>query len=291
MTATAAAPSTSLKGLGLMMLSMFMLTCTDAVTKWLGSTYPPGQIICLRAFFALIPIAVMVTLRGGLPSLRVVDLRGQMMRAAAFTATTILIALSMILLPIADAAAILYAGPLFITALAAPMLGERIGWRRWTAVFVGFVGVMVMLRPTAGAFQALALIPLAAAFTSSLRDIYSRSLSATETSNSMMFWSGITITVVSAFSYFLGWKEMPLRDLGVLALIGTIIGVAHYVMIGAYRAAEAAVVAPFKYSAIVWAVILGYVFWGDVPDYFIVTGGTIVVACGLYILHRETRSR
>ena len=195
----------------------------------------------------------------------------------------------MILLPLADAAALLFAGPLFITALAIPMLGEHVGWRRWSAVFVGFVGVLIMLRPTPEAIQPLAIIPITAALSSAFRDIITRRISATESSNAIMFWSNAALLCAAALTSAFGWEPMRLIDLVFLALLGTVVGVAHWVMIEAFRLAEAAVISPFKYTAIVWASLFGYFFWGTVPDAYILSGGALVIASGLYILHRETR--
>ena len=274
-----------------MLLSLFMLTCSDATTKWLGADYPAGQIICFRAIFSLIPILVMVVLQGGKASLRIVDRRGQAWRAFFFAVGTSLIAISMIVLPIADAAAIIYAGPLMITAIAIPMLGERVGWRRWTAIAIGFGGVVIMLRPTPNTIQWLGLLPLAAAFCSSMRDIYARRLADSESANSMMFWSAIATILLSLFSLPFGWTTPTLLDWGLFIMAGFFIGVAHYFMIEAYRISEAAVVAPFKYSGILWAVMFGYFVWGDIPDAFIICGGTLVIASGLYILHRETKRK
>jgi drug/metabolite transporter (DMT)-like permease len=169
------------------------------------------------------------------------------------------------------------------------MLGERIGWRRWAAVAVGFCGVLVMLRPTTGVFQILALVPLAAALVSSLRDIVGRRLTRTETSHSMMLVGNATLIGLSALTLAFGWLPVAWRDLALMAGAGCLIGVGQFLMIEAYRAAEAAVVAPLKYSGIVWAVLLGWLVWGHLPDAFVVAGSLIVVASGLFILHMETR--
>ena len=255
-------------GIGLMLLSLFALTCADAVTKWLGASYPPGQVIFIRAVFAMLPLAVMIYLHGGRASLRVTNVSGQVTRALLFAVASSTIALSMILLPLADAAAILHSGPLFITALAAPMLGERIGWRRWTAVLLGFCGVLIMLRPTSGVFQVLGLIPLAAALISSLRDIVGRKLSRTDSTNSIMFYSNSALIVLSGLWCLLDWQPLRTQDLALMALAGCLVGAGQFLLIEAYRHAEAAVVAPLKYSGIIWAVILGYIFWGNLPDRF-----------------------
>jgi len=166
---------------------------------------------------------------------------------------------------------------------------DVLGDGSFTAVTVGFAGILVMLRPGTGAFQMLGLIPLAAAVTSSFRDLYARRLTRTETHDSMMFWSTLATTVLTGASLLFGWVAIPLADLALLATSGAFIAIAHYMMIESYRVAEAAIVAPFKYAAILWAVLFGYAIWGHVPDLYIVVGGAIVIASGLYILHRETR--
>lgn len=280
-----------LRGITYIVLALFLLTLADAATKWLGGSLPIWQIICLRALFILIPVAILTFRTGGLPTLRVHDYRGMAIRVFYYIGSTTLIATSMILLPLADAATLLFAGPLFVTALAPSMLGEQIGWRRWAAVLFGFVGVIIMLRPTADALQPLALVPVVAALFSSLRDIVTRRISATESTNAIMVWSTLGLILAGLLTIPLGWVAITWSDFALLALAGTLGGVAHILMVEAFRVAEAAVVSPFKYSAIIWAVTLGYVIWGDVPDLFIIVGGAFVIGSGLYILHRETRGK
>jgi drug/metabolite transporter (DMT)-like permease len=197
----------------------------------------------------------------------------------------------MILLPLADAAAILFAGPLFITAIAPWILNEIVGWRRWTAVTVGFVGVLIMLRPTPEAIQILALIPLTAALCSAFRDVVTRKISPTESTNAIMFWSTLALITVSALSAPFGWVAPSISELGLFATSGVLVGIAHYMMIESYRAADASVVSPFKYTAILWAVALGYIIWDDKPDAFILIGSFLVIGSGLYILYRVTRRK
>ena len=281
--------SRPLLGIVLMTLSLFLLTLGDAATKWLGQSFPIGQVVCLRGVFILLPIAVVTWRTGVLASLRVNNPKDISLRAVLFIATATLISTSMILLPLADAAAILFAGPLFITALAPWMLGEVVGWRRWTAVTTGFVGVLIMLRPTPNAIQLLALFPLAAALCSAFRDIVTRKISASESTNAIMFWSTISLIAAGSVTALFGWKMPTLSEFGLFAITGVIAGSANYMMIESYRAAEASVVSPFKYTAILWAVALGYVIWGDTPDAFILAGSVLVIGSGLYILYRETR--
>ena len=261
------------------------------MTKWLGQNYPVGQIICLRGVFMLLPIAIMTARSGGIASLRVNKPTDIALRSVLFIGTTALIATSMILLPLADAAAILFAGPLFITAIAPWILNEIVGWRRWTAVTVGFVGVLIMWRPTPEAIQILALIPLTAALCSAFRDVVTRKISPTESTNAIMFWSTLALITVSALSAPFGWVAPSISELGLFATSGVLVGIAHYMMIESYRAADASVVSPFKYTAILWAVALGYIIWDDKPDAFILIGSFLVIGSGLYILYRETRRK
>ncbi|MEX2614800.1 MAG: DMT family transporter [Alphaproteobacteria bacterium] len=284
-------PQSSLRGIAYMVLALLLLTLADAATKWLGDTFPVWQIVCLRAMFIFIPVGILAARTGGLASLRVHDRRGMSIRAFFYIGSTTLIATSMILLPLADAATLLFAGPLFVTALAKPMLGEHIGWRRWVAVLVGFVGVVIMMRPTPEAMQPLALVPIVAALFSTFRDIATRRISATESTNAIMVWSTLGLVIVGLLTIPFGWVAVGWVDLSLLALAGILGGVAHILMVEAFRVAEAALVSPFKYSAVIWAVALGYFIWGTVPDQFILVGGSFVIASGLYILHRETRRR
>lgn len=281
----------SLRGIAYIVLALLLLTTADAATKWLGGTLPVWQIVCLRALFILVPVAIVTFRTGGLATLRVHDRRGMAVRIFYYIGSTTLIATSMILLPLADAATLLFAGPLFVTALAPTMLGEHIGWRRWAAVLFGFVGVVTMLRPTADALQPLAIVPVVAALFASLRDIVTRRISATESTNAIMVWSTLGLIVAGLCTIPLGWVAITWFDFALLALAGSLGGVAHILMVEAFRVAEAAVVSPFKYSAIIWAVTLGFVIWGTVPDQFIIIGGTFVIASGLYILNRETRGK
>jgi len=287
-TTVSAAP---IRGIAYMVFAMFLLTVGDALTKWVGTHLPVGQVIFFRALFIYIPIVFIIHRSGGLAVLRVTDRKGLIIRALFYVSATATISTSMILLPLADAVALLFAGPLFVTALATPMLGEHVGWRRWAAVTAGFAGVVIMLRPTPDAIQILAILPIVAALFSALRDVTTRRISATENSTAIMFWSNALLLVGAACSAPFGWKPMGFDDLWQLALMGIIVGIAHWVMIEAFRLGEAALVAPFKYTGIVWGTLFGYLFWHTVPDAFILTGGALVVASGLYILHRETRAR
>ena len=156
--------SSPLRGIACMVAGFALLTLNDAVLKWLTASYPTGQIVFMRSIFVMILVWLIALRFGGLRTLRVVNLRGQLVRAGTMTVATLLFVTSLRLMPLADAVAIAFSAPLFVTALAGPLLGEHVGWRRWVAVLVGFGGVLVMFRPTGETVRLVALLPLCVAF-------------------------------------------------------------------------------------------------------------------------------
>jgi len=154
-------------------------------------------------------------------------------------------------------------------------------------VLAGFIGILVIMRPGGTAVQWAALFPLGASLTGALRDILTRRMSARETSVALLFYTSLGVTLAGLATTPFHWNPVPLADWGLFALSGLLIGSAHFLMIETFRYGEAALVAPFKYSGVIWAVILGYMVWGDLPDMGTLTGVSVVILSGLYILHRE----
>ena len=280
---------TAAKGIGCMVLGCAFLMMSDALSKWLSQTYSIGQIMSLRNVFVLIPILIVVWRKDSFRDLRVRRWGGQSIRAVVHVASALFFVTSVSRLPLADVHAIGFAGPIFIAALSPFMLGESVGWRRWTAIFIGFGGVLIMLRPTGAGFNYVGLIPLAATLTAAWRDLLTRQLSRTETSLSMLFISSVAVILAGAMTLPLDWKMPTWTAFGLFVANGLVNGSAHFLIIEAYRLAQAPVVAPFKYSILIWAVLFGYLIWGNVPDIWIIIGATPVMASGLYILHREQR--
>jgi drug/metabolite transporter (DMT)-like permease len=282
-------PSTAAKGIGCMVLGCAFLMMSDAISKWLSQDYSVGQIMSLRNVFVLIPILIVVWRKDSFADLRVKRWGAQSFRAFVHVLSAVLFVTSVSLLPLADVHAIGFAGPIFIAALAPFMLGEHVGWRRWTAILVGFGGVLIMLRPTGAGFDYLGLVPLAAALSASFRDLLTRQLARTETSISILFVSSIAVILGGLVTAPFDWKPLTMTSIALFAANGLVNGSAHFFIIEAYRLAQAPVVAPFKYSMLIWAVLFGYLIWGHVPDVWIIIGAIPVVASGLYILHREQR--
>lgn len=287
--------SPGLKGVACMAAGCALVTFNDAILKWLTTDYPVGQIVFVRSVFVFPVILPLALNEGGLARLKVRNVRGQAVRAAIVATGMFLFVTAISLMPIADALAIAFASPLLATALAAPMLGERVGWRRWSAIVVGLMGVAVALRPTGEGFALAALLPLGAAATGALRDIVTRRLSVSDSSSSILMTTTAAVMAAGLLSSLApvagwetaAWRAMSWTHVGLLAAAGLLLAGAQYLMIEAVRLGEIGLVSPFKYTSIVWAVLLGYLVFGTVPDGWTAAGSVIVIVSGLYILHRE----
>ena len=189
----------------------------------------------------------------------------------------------------AEAFAITFAGPIFITALSVPILGERVGVRRWSAVLVGLVGVVMILRPGAAVFQPEALWALTAALCYAFVMLTTRKLARRDGTLTILFWTAFSSTLITAGALPFDWTPPTAVDWGLFALLGLTGSCTMFLMAQAYRHAPAAVVAPFDYTLLIWGVILGWLIWQELPDPGIWPGVAVLVASGLYIIYRETR--
>lgn len=281
-----------LHGIYYMLAAVLFFSCMDALIKRASADYPTGQIIFFRNLFAFIPVIYFLRQAGGISVLRTHRARDHILRGIVGVTAMGLVFTAFKLLPLGEAVALTLAGPIFLTALSVPMLSEKVGLRRWSAVIAGFIGVLVMTRPGAGVFDPAALFALGGALFYALAMISIRWLSATEPAATTVFYFTLFATVVGALSLPFQWQSLTVVGFLLLAGIGLIGGIAQMAMTQAFRLAPASIVAPFEYLALVFAVGLGYLFWGEVPDAYILAGSAIVIASGLYILHREaSRSR
>ena len=277
------------RGIALMTAGCALLTVNDAIMKSLTHGYPTGETIFVRGLFVAIPIALLVFRGGGPSTLRVTNRRGQLLRAALLAGSMFLFLTSLRFLPLADAIALTFAGPLILTAVAPWALGERVGWRRRCAVAVGFAGVLIMLAPGGEGLRWAAFLPLGAALFETARDIVTRRLVATESSLSLTACSLGFVTLCALATAGHGWRPMSAGDIGLLAMAGCCVSVAFVLITEAFRHAEASLVAPFRYSSVLWAMLIGVIVFGDWPSPAMLAGAGLVVGSGLYILHREAR--
>lgn len=278
-------------GIACIMLGGAFLTMNDAALEWLTDGYPIGEIMMLRGVFSFLPIAYFAWRAGGWRSLRVRHLHAQSARALFFVASAFLWVFGLSFLPLADAMAATFTGPIMITALAPLLLGKIVGWRRWTAVIIGFCGVLLMIKPTGEGLRLAILLPLISVMSDVARDIITRRIAATESSVGTLAFTTVAICLVGLVTIPFGWVMPSAWDWLILAVSGILMGAAHFLYIEALRLAEAAIVMPFKYFNMVWAVMLGFIIWGDLPDTWVIAGTMLVVVSGLYIMRRETVRR
>ena len=279
--------SAPFRGVMCMLVSVFILTLSDVLTKWLTAGYPAGQLICLRSLAALLLILAWSTPRRRWTGLRVRNPGAHLVRGIFACAGSFMFVVSIGHIPLANAMSIGFAGPLLITAMASRMLGEQVGWRRWSAVLVGFLGVLVILRPGAAGLHWAAPVLLVGVCFGSLRDIVTRRISATESSSSLLATTSACMVVFGLLSALQGWNLPGLRDAFLLVLSGLLIGCGHYLQIEAFRHAEAGTVVPFRYTALLWATLFGWLVFGDVPTLATLTGAGVIIISGLFILYRE----
>ena len=274
-------------GIGSALAAVFLFAILDATAKWLGQSYEPVQIVFFLHFFGLIPITVIVWRSGGLAALRTRRPFAHALRGSLLFASLLLFFMGLRGLPLAEAVAVSFTEPLFITALSGPLLGEAVGVRRWAAVIIGFVGALIMVRPGTEAFRPEALLVLTAAFAYALAMVLTRRLTRTETDVALVTYTTLIAGLASLPFASLVWQAPGSSDLGLFALVGIAGGSAAYLLVIAYRNAPAAVVAPFDYTSLIWASVFGWMLWREAPEPAVWVGAAIVAAAGVYITRRE----
>lgn len=279
-------------GITLAVLTFVVFSTNDVIVKWVSGGYSVFLIAFIVSGFALLPTVAIVAATGGLSSLKPRSPALVLTRAVLLLISTLAIYTAFRTLSMAETYTLVFTAPLLITLLSVPMLGEKVGWRRSLAVVIGFGGVLVILRP---GVQTLGLGHLAAficALTYSLSALILRRSSG-ETANAWLFPMIIvkataTALLVTAVD---GWVVPEAGDLALMAVAGLCYGSGHFLIILAFRMAPAAVIAPFQYSQMVWAVVFGITVFGDWPDGYTLAGAAIIVGTGIYIALRENAKK
>jgi drug/metabolite transporter (DMT)-like permease len=275
-------------GIGAMLISVVLFSAMDSMVKWLGGTYPTHQIMFFRCSIAMVPVLVIVYLRGGTSLLKIQEplllslrcLLGITAMGFAFYAFS--------LMRLADGIAILHTTPLFMTVLSIVVLKERVGLHRWTAVLIGFVGMLIVVRPGYSMFESGSFYMLIAAFCISCTTILIRHLSIRSDPVNITLYFTITGVVISSIAIgFLGWQAPVGRDWLFFIGVGLLGGMAQYLMTVSYRHAQISTVAPLKYLSIGFGGVIAYLVWDELPDIQSFIGISIIVGSGLYTLQRE----
>ena len=284
------------KAVVLKLIAAFLFAMMSVLVRWVGERYPVGQVVFYRSAFAILPVVIiyawrrelMAAIRIGRP-LRHLG-RGLTAVGAMFCNFS-----SLARLPVVDATAISYVSPLFTVALSAIFLGERVRIYRWTAVIVGFSGVLVMLSPhldvSRSAANSLAvagaLFGLVGALFSAGSSVQTRALAKSETTSSIVLYFSIICALAGLVTLPFGWLTPTWPEFAALVAIGIFGGLAHIFLTESYRLAEASLVAPFDYTSMLWALVLGYLAFGELPDALVFVGAAIIASAGLFVIWRE----
>jgi drug/metabolite transporter (DMT)-like permease len=276
-------------GIGWMMLTIFWFVSLDTGAKFLLQFYPTAQVVWLRFLVALVfgAAAMAPNLRRDLvsrkPSL-------QLLRSGLLAVTTALFFVGIRTTPLATATSIMFLSPILVTVLSVPLLGETVGVRRLAGVAVGFVGAVIIVRPSVHGVSTGALFLLAAAFTNSLYQIITRKVRVYDPPATTLFYTALVGAVVFAVPMPGQWLTPVVPwHWAVFVFVGVCGGIGHLCLIRAFRAAPASVVAPFTYAGLIWATLFGFIFFAELPGIWTYLGAALIIAAGLYIFHRERR--
>lgn len=279
-------PDHVLTGIAWILPASMLFVALDTVTKTLAPTYPILQLVSLRFMVHAAIVAILLApvlhrhARSRAPGL-------QLLRSALLAGVTANFFVAIASMKLVDATAIMFATPVLVTALSIPLLGEKVGARRWAAVLVGFAGALLVARPGPGIFESGALFALTAALLNALYQLTTRKVSNADTPLTTLLWTPLVGAAAGAVIAPTVWVPPATADLGLMLLLGVFGGVSHYCMIKAFDRAPAAVISPYTYLGLIWATLAGFAFFGEVPDLLTVVGGCLIVGSGLFILHRE----
>jgi drug/metabolite transporter (DMT)-like permease len=287
------------KAISLKLISLLLFAFMSVLVRSVGDSVPVGQAVFFRSAFAIVPVVLIYTWRGEMrAAMKTSRPLGHLGRGSLGIAGMFANFSALFRLPLVEATAISFLSPLITVALSALILKERVRVYRWSAVAVGFVGVMVMLVPhldpsryAAGAATTATIIgaccALFSAFSNAGTVIQTRRLTFTESTPSIVFYFSLTCTVGGLLTLPFGWVMPAPPVLAALVSVGLLGGLSHIVLTESYRFASASVLAPFDYSAMLWAFILGWFFFSELPDMYVYIGSVIVAAAGLFIIWRE----
>ncbi len=277
-----------LKAILLMVAAMFVFSGVDGVSKALAADYHPILVAWGRFLFQTALLAPVVIYMGAWRVLRTAAPFQQTLRAVCLYGSTILFVTGLAHLPIAEAAAIGFVSPLFTTALSIPFLGEKVGVRRWAAIFVGFVGVLIVIRPGGAAFHWASVFPLLSAVAWSLALIVTRRMNrqSDQPITTLVYasWVGLVVATLP-LPWF--WTNPTLGDWAAMVAMAVLAGAGHYLLILAFRIGSASILAPFSYSQMIWATLIGYFAFATLPDLWTWIGAVVIIASGVYTWHRE----
>jgi drug/metabolite transporter (DMT)-like permease len=285
-----------LKAILLKLISAFLFALMSAMVRWLGEKYPVGQLVFYRSAFGIVPVVLIYAWRRELAAaVRTTRLPGHVGRGTISIGGMFFNFSALARLPIVDATAISFASPFITVALSAIFLGERVRVYRWSAVIVGFLGIVVMLLPyfnaSHHAMAAATVVGFAfaigGAFCNAGSVIQTRRLTESETTSSIVFYFSLVCALAGLATWPFGWISPTGLELTALIATGLFGGIAHILLTESYRWAPASLVAPFDYTAMIWAFVLGYLFFDELPTVYVFIGAAVIAGAGLFVIWRE----
>ncbi|MTI01354.1 DMT family transporter [Roseibium sp. RKSG952] len=283
-------PNATLQGLGYAFLGFAVFATHDALIKYLGATYSVLQIIFFATLFSFVPMAVTILADRTSDNFRPRHPWLVLLRSALMVASMSCAFYSFSVLPLAEVYSLLFSFPLIVTVLSIPILGEVVRAQRWAAVGVGLIGVLIVLRPGATEITLGHVAALTAAFCSAFASVLVRKIGNEERSAVLILYPLLLAIIIMSLAQPAVYQPPSLTHLGMMALVGVFSVIAQHLIILAYRAAPAGAVAPSQYTQIIWATIFGAVFFGERPDAWVAVGASIIIASGVFVVWRESRS-
>ena len=273
------------RGILLLMSSTIFLATSDAMAKYLAKSLPPVEIAWLRfAMFVLIMLPIVIRHPRAMKSLTPGI---QTLRGVAMLASSVFFISGLQYLPIAEASATAFIAPIFVTGLSILFLAEKVGTRRWIATIVGLVGVFVIVKPGTAAFHPAAILPILSALGWACTLVLTRKMSGADSVITTMSYTALVGFLMLSAVVPLYWVTPTWQQVAIGAAIGIASTTGHWIVVLAFRYADASVLAPFSYSQLVWVTILGFLMFGEIPDVWTAVGAAIIIASGLYTAHRE----
>ena len=288
--APAIVTGSSYRGILYFCSALFLFVVMDSFAKYASSIFAPVQIVWARYFFHMLLMTIVLAPRHGLTLVKSKNLKLQIFRSLLLLGATLCFFTALKYIPLADAGAVGASAPLFVVAMSVIFLREKVGIKRWAVVIIGFCGALIVLRPGFEMVHPALFLVLAMAVFFAAYQIATRLLAGVDHSVTTLFYTSLVGTVVMSLVVPFFWTMPDLQGWGLLALIGLIGGVSHFILINAYHYTTAATIASFSYAQLIWASTFGYAVFGDLPDSFTVLGAAIIVGSGLFILYRERQT-
>ena len=282
-------PQNTRRGIGLMMASVIIFSAQDGITRHLTVLYPVQMVVMLRFwFFALFVIWLSARQPGGLVAgVRTRHLPLHVVRGLLLVGQICIVGLAFAHNGLIETHSLLTSYPLMVAALSGPVLGEKVGWRRWTAIILGFIGILVMLRPGLSVFSVWSMLPLLAALIFAVYSLLTRFAARRDAARVSFFWTGIVGAIGMSFFGLPAWTNMAAADWGWMLLLCCTSCAGHYFLIRAYAVAEASAIQPFAYLQLVFIAILGIFLFHETLRLSVIFGSAIVIAAGLFTLWRQ----